>query len=219
MFFRGDFYLFIFFKQSPWLVWAETSFRVIFYTVKPLCELVALWPWSDAQTVLSVTYEWSNAEKHTPRTHLHADTHTHTNVGEKDRAYLNGLSCCQNVWYALATDSSGIAGSTARVCMRVHACESANTHTYAHIQDHMLPQKHRKRRQIREVPPPKPLIKSSWEDALSRICNARSYWSKVKHTPYKILNTPSVRCYVYIWFNNSESWLFLAAYAEPYVWK
>lgn len=75
--------------------------------------------------------------------HTRTYTHTHTSAGEKDRAYFNGLSCCQNVWYALATDSSGIAGSTVCVCMRVYACEQRHTNTLDTLHTHS--QKHSKK--------------------------------------------------------------------------
>lgn len=76
-----------------------------------------------------LTYKWSDTGNCTP----HRRTHKHRNGGEKDRAYFNGLSCCQNVWYALATDSSGIAGSQhACACGYMHASRRTNTHTCIH---------------------------------------------------------------------------------------
>ena len=92
--------------------------------------------------------------------------HTHS-AGEKDRAYFNGLSCCQNVWYALATDSSGIAGSTVCVCMRVYACEQAHNHTHTAT-------KHTVRRQTgkESYSTLKSLITCCWEDPPSECWRA-----------------------------------------------
>lgn len=40
---------------------------------------------SDAQRVLSMTYEWSNTGKYTPHTHIH--THTHKCWGERQSLF------------------------------------------------------------------------------------------------------------------------------------
>lgn len=110
-------------------------------------------PLTDTKTFLR-TVNSSNSEQirctnnplHGARAVKNWEMHRTPTWERKTEPYFNELSCCQNVWYALATGSSGIAGST--MCRYMHAnrhirtqiCIRAHTHARQETEE-KLPQR------------------------------------------------------------------------------
>lgn len=119
---------------------------------------------------------------------------------KKDRAFFNGLSCCQNVWYALATDSSGLAGSTVCECMWAYACEHAHKHKR---RGQKSKESYSHNSQTR-----KSLIMCDWKTSLNIHSQNVWYWM------HKWVNVSIILWYIHVWFNWSEMQLSLTCTHE-----